>query len=160
MSTTYETDMFDPLAMGNWTLKAAASDDSRMRRSSGPIGVTAARGMKTAKTIAPSAMTEMMYQRARGGRSRSKASSVYFLPACAQVGRLARAGANDHAPLSSHGALHQRTHVPPGVGNASSGSGSVAFVSGRPAVASAIMLGRADLPDEGILDLPGCTGPQ
>ena len=35
MSTTYDTDMFEPLAIGNCTLKAEVSDDSRTRKTSG-----------------------------------------------------------------------------------------------------------------------------
>ena len=31
MSTTYDTDMFEPLAIGNWILNAEVSDESRMR---------------------------------------------------------------------------------------------------------------------------------
>ena len=38
MSTTYDTDMFEPLAIGNWTLKAEVSDDSRTSKSSGSDG--------------------------------------------------------------------------------------------------------------------------
>ncbi len=33
MSTTYDTDMLEPLAIGNWTLNADVSDDSRTRNS-------------------------------------------------------------------------------------------------------------------------------
>ena len=33
MSTMYDTDMFEPLAIGNWTLKADVSDDSRTKKS-------------------------------------------------------------------------------------------------------------------------------
>ena len=65
--------MFEPLAIGNWTLKADVSDDSRTRNSSGTMGVSVARGTSSAKVSAPSAMTARMYQRPRGGRSRSKA---------------------------------------------------------------------------------------
>ena len=72
MSTTYETDMFDPPAIGKWTLNAAVRLEMRTRNTSGTTGVSCARGMRTAKTIAASAITETMYQRARGGRSRSK----------------------------------------------------------------------------------------
>src|SRR5436190_7233968 len=78
MSTTYETDMFDPLAIGNCTLNAEVSDDSRTRTISGTTGVTAARGTSAQNVTAPSAMTNLMYQRPRGGTSRSKAPQVYF----------------------------------------------------------------------------------
>src|SRR3954468_4667984 len=78
MSTTYETDMLEPLAIGNCTLNADVSDETRMRNSSWTIGVNVARGMKTANVSAPSAMTVKMYQRARRGRSRSTADKVYF----------------------------------------------------------------------------------
>src|SRR3989442_248401 len=33
MSTTYDTDMLEPLAIGNWTLKAEVSDERRTRKS-------------------------------------------------------------------------------------------------------------------------------
>lgn len=59
--------MFDPLAIGNWTLNAEVSAESRTRNSSGTIGVTDARGRSEANVTAPSAMTTTMYQRARGG---------------------------------------------------------------------------------------------
>src|SRR3954468_16444192 len=72
MSTTYDTDMFDPLAIGNCTLKAEVSDESRTRKISGTIGVHAAPLTNTANVSAPSAMTVRMYHRARGGRSESK----------------------------------------------------------------------------------------
>ena len=47
MSTTYETDMFEPLAIGNWTLKAEVSDERRTRISSGGTGVSDARCRST-----------------------------------------------------------------------------------------------------------------
>src|SRR5438309_8332565 len=62
MSTTYDTDMFEPLAIGNWILNAEVSDESRTRTSSGTIGVKAARGTSATKVSAPSAMTARMYQ--------------------------------------------------------------------------------------------------
>ena len=31
ISTTYETDMFEPLAIGNWTLKADVSEERHVR---------------------------------------------------------------------------------------------------------------------------------
>jgi hypothetical protein len=77
MSTTYETDMFEPLAIGKWTLNADVSDERSTRKSSGTIGVKVARGMKTQNVTTPSAMTDKMYPRARGGRSRSKRNQVY-----------------------------------------------------------------------------------
>ena len=64
--------MFDPLAIGNWTLKADVSDDRETRKMRGTSGVKAARGSSRQNVSAPSAMTEMMYQRPRRGRSRSK----------------------------------------------------------------------------------------
>ena len=78
MSTTYDTDMFEPLAIGNWTLKAEVSDDSRTRKTSGSDrGERRARHEQRRRCSAPSAMTQTMYQRARGGRSRSKTCQVY-----------------------------------------------------------------------------------
>ena len=41
--------MFEPLAIGNWTLKADVSDDSRTRNSSGRTGVNVARGTQHAE---------------------------------------------------------------------------------------------------------------
>src|SRR5579862_7976153 len=76
MSTTYETDMFEPLAIGNWTLKADVSDDRSTKNSSGMIGVNVARGSSVTKTTAPTTMTLAMYSRARGGRSVNKGSSI------------------------------------------------------------------------------------
>src|SRR5471032_2822488 len=72
--------MFEPLAIGNWTLNADVSDDSRTRNTSGTMGVNAARGSRVQNVTAPSAMTKMMYHRPRGGRSRSKTPQVYFFP--------------------------------------------------------------------------------
>jgi hypothetical protein len=72
MSTTYDTDMFDPLAIGNCTLKAAVSDDNAMKNRRGATGVRVARGTSTTNVNAPNAMTATMYLRARGGRARSK----------------------------------------------------------------------------------------
>jgi hypothetical protein len=60
MSTTYDTDMFDPLAMENCTLNAAVSDDSRTSSSSGRIGEKLARGSSAPNTSAPSAMMARM----------------------------------------------------------------------------------------------------
>src|SRR5450631_2457410 len=76
MSTTYDTDMLEPLAMGNWILNADVNDDSSTRNNSGTIGVKAARDTSAPKVPAPSTMTAKMYQRPRGGRSRSKAPPV------------------------------------------------------------------------------------
>src|SRR5262249_5865261 len=76
MSTTYDTDMFEPLAIANWTLNAEVSDDSRTRKNSGTIGVNVARGTSAQNVTAPRPMTKRMYQRARAGRSRSKTSQV------------------------------------------------------------------------------------
>src|ERR1019366_1143845 len=78
MSTTYDTDMFEPLAIGNCTLKAEVSDDSSTRKTSGTIGVKSARGSSAKNVTAPSPMTNTMYHRPRGGRSRSKTPQVYF----------------------------------------------------------------------------------
>ena len=72
MSTTYDTDMFDPLAIGKCTLKAEVSDDSRTSKTSGMTGVKAACGRKTTTVRAPTAITVQIYQRARGGSSESK----------------------------------------------------------------------------------------
>src|SRR5262245_38522791 len=81
MSTTYDTDMFDPLAIGNWTLKADVSDESRTSAARGSSGVSVARGTRTANVRAPAAMTAAMYQRAGRGRSRNKRFSVWRLSA-------------------------------------------------------------------------------
>ena len=77
MSTMYDTDMFEPLAMGKWTLNADVSDDRTMKKSRWGTGVSVARGTSAANVTAPSAMTPTVYQRARGGRSRSTTASVY-----------------------------------------------------------------------------------
>src|ERR1051325_8699161 len=74
ISTTYDTDMFDPLAIGKWTLNAEVSDDRTTKKSSGGIGSSVARGISAAKVTAPMTITVRMYQRARGGSSRSKAA--------------------------------------------------------------------------------------
>ena len=74
MSTTYDTDMVDPLAIGKWTLNADVSDDRTMKNSSGRIGRNVERGTSAAKVTAPMTITVRMYQRARGGSSRSKAA--------------------------------------------------------------------------------------
>src|SRR6266566_7495467 len=71
MSTTYDTDMFEPLAIGNCTLNADVSEESAMKKSRGAIGASVARGTSTANVIAPMPITVTMYQRARGGRARS-----------------------------------------------------------------------------------------
>ena len=68
--------MFEPLAIGNCTLKAEVSDERRTKNSSGRSGVNVARGSSSAKVSAPTTMTLAMYQRARGGRSLSNASSI------------------------------------------------------------------------------------
>src|SRR5881628_1525048 len=57
MSTTYETDMFEPLAIGNWTLNADVSVARKTRSSSGSTGVNVARGRSRMKVAAPSTMT-------------------------------------------------------------------------------------------------------
>src|SRR5438552_1064392 len=72
--------MFEPLAIGRCTLKADVSDDSSTRKISGTMGVNVARGSRVKNVTAPTAITTRMYQRARGGRSRSKSSQVYFSP--------------------------------------------------------------------------------
>jgi len=76
MSTTYYTDMFEPLAIGKCTLKADVRDESSTKMSRGRTGVKVARGTSAPNVAAPRTMTPMMYQRAPGGRSRSKASQV------------------------------------------------------------------------------------
>src|SRR5579872_5190556 len=78
MSTTYDTDMFDPLAIGNCTLKADVSDDSSTKTRRGTTGAIVARGRRATKVTAPSAITARMYHRPRGGRSESKSTQVYF----------------------------------------------------------------------------------
>src|SRR5260370_40866993 len=63
MSTTYDTDMLEPLAIGRWILNADVNDDRRIRNTRGVTGVSVARGTSTPNVNAPSAMTAMMYQR-------------------------------------------------------------------------------------------------
>ena len=58
MSTMYDTDMFEPLAIGNCTLKAEVSDERRTRKTSGRTGVKVARGTSATKVSAPSAITK------------------------------------------------------------------------------------------------------
>ena len=70
--------MFEPLAIGNCTLKADISDERRTRNRSGGMGVNEARGTSTKNVSAPHAMTKMMYHRPPGGRSRSNLSSILF----------------------------------------------------------------------------------
>ena len=60
MSTTYDTDMFEPLAIGNCTLKAEVSDESSRRTTSGRTGESVARGQEQREGEAPSAMTVRM----------------------------------------------------------------------------------------------------
>ena len=43
MSTTYDTDMVEPLAIGNWTLNAAVSDERKVSSSSDRTRRTSAR---------------------------------------------------------------------------------------------------------------------
>src|SRR3954469_5955263 len=76
MSTTYDTDMLEPLAIGNWILNAEVSEDRSTRNSSGITGANPPPEISAPNVTAPSAMTARMYQRPRGGRSRSKAPSV------------------------------------------------------------------------------------
>lgn len=71
--------MFEPLAIGNWTLNVDVSDESSTRKTSGAIGVKVARGTSSANVSAPSAITATMYRRPRGGRSLSKAPQVYVV---------------------------------------------------------------------------------
>ena len=52
MSTTYDTVMLVPLAIGNRTLNAEVSDERRMRISSGSTGVNVARGRSSPKVAA------------------------------------------------------------------------------------------------------------
>src|SRR2546430_2141676 len=74
--------MFEPLAIGNWILNAEVSDDRKTRKISGSTGVKVARGRRKPSVAAPRAITKMMYQRPRRGRSRSKTGPVYgALPA-------------------------------------------------------------------------------
>src|SRR5438045_3741775 len=75
-STTSDTDMLEPLAIGKWTVNAEVSEESRTNKSSGTIGVNCARGTSAQNVTAPTAMTTRMYQRARAGRSRSKTPQV------------------------------------------------------------------------------------
>src|SRR5579862_682792 len=64
--------MLEPLAIGNWTLKADVSAERSTRRTSGRTGVKVARGRSPSRVSAPSAITVRMYQRPRGGKSLSK----------------------------------------------------------------------------------------
>src|SRR6187399_1535313 len=65
--------MLEPLAIGNWILNEDVSDDRTTMRTSGRTGVKTARETSRPKVSVPRTMTPMMYQRPRGGRSRSKA---------------------------------------------------------------------------------------
>src|SRR5580765_8863724 len=76
MSTTYDTDMFEPLAIGKWTLNADVSDESSTKNSRGRMGESVARGTRAPNVTAPRMMTPTMYQRAFGGSSLSKALQV------------------------------------------------------------------------------------
>ena len=76
MSTMYDTDMLEPLVMGNWTLKTEVSEERRTKKSRGSTGENCARGNSEKKVTAPNKMTAMMYHRARGGRSRNKTPVV------------------------------------------------------------------------------------
>src|SRR5262245_20066333 len=76
MSTTYDTDIVEPLATSSWTLKPDVMDDKSTMKNSGKTGTSSARGTNNANTRAPAAMTATMNQRARGGRSLSKSTSV------------------------------------------------------------------------------------
>src|SRR5689334_23490705 len=58
MSTTYDTDMLEPLAIGSWTLNADVSAERSARTTRGVTGANDARGISSAKTNAPAAMTE------------------------------------------------------------------------------------------------------
>src|SRR3954451_11502513 len=64
MSTIYDSDMFEPLAIGNWTLKAEKSDERRTKSTSGAAGAGVACRISSANVTAPSAMIVRMYQRA------------------------------------------------------------------------------------------------
>src|SRR5713226_1197426 len=120
--------MFEPLAIANCTLKAEVSDDSSTRKISGTIGEKVARGMSAQNVSAPSAITQMMYQRARVGRSRSKSSQVYFFP-------------NESRPRAAGAPAEIRDPRPGGGAHAARGSGDRAQtdrrrsrVGGRPPV--------------------------
>ena len=64
--------MFEPVAIGNCTLNAEVSAERMMRKTSWVTGEKLARGNSAPNVTAPAAITLRMYQRARGGRSRSK----------------------------------------------------------------------------------------
>ena len=64
--------MLTPLAIGKWTLKADVNDDSRTSTRSGSRGTNVARGTSRANVSPPATITERVYHRALGGRSRSK----------------------------------------------------------------------------------------
>ena len=74
--------MLEPLAIGNWILKADVSDDSRMRKISGRTGVSVARGTSSAKVSAPSAMTARMYQRPAAADPEQSAVSISRTSSC------------------------------------------------------------------------------
>src|SRR5262245_44889028 len=88
MSTTYETDMLEPLAIGSCTLNAEVSENSRTRMRSGVSGRNSARGSSRQNVSVPTAMTERMYPRPRRGRSRSKTPQYTFFAAGAFVKQL------------------------------------------------------------------------
>ena len=79
MSTTYDTDMFEPLAIGNCTLNAEVSDESRTRKQERKrCGENARVAAAQQNVSAPQRDDAMMYHRPRGGRSRSKTLQVYW----------------------------------------------------------------------------------
>jgi hypothetical protein len=94
MSTTYDTDMFDPLAIGSCTLNAEVSDDSMRKSRKGRMGANVARGRSKAKATAPRRMTPTMYKRARGGSSRSNGPSIGGPLACAKIAHPRRPAPN------------------------------------------------------------------
>jgi len=60
MSTTYETDMFEPLAIGNWTVNAEVNDESKTKKAIDTEAERSARGNSTTRVPSPATMTEMM----------------------------------------------------------------------------------------------------
>ena len=64
--------MLTPLAIGKCTLKADVSEESSTSTTSGSKGRKVARGTSRANVSPPAAITERVYHRALGGRSRSK----------------------------------------------------------------------------------------
>lgn len=77
ISTRYDTDMFEPVAMGNCTLKPEVSADTSTSQTSGSTGDRLARGSRVTNSSPPTAMTARMSQRAGGGKIPKQGPSIW-----------------------------------------------------------------------------------